>query len=202
MRKRNRTAGGVTVRVKGKNTAITQTLHDQVVHKMARLDKYLDRLTEIEVELCNEKTREPERQNHVEATTHVLGRTIRVRAEGSEMHAAIDEAVDRLYRQLNRTKERIKAHHSPRLVDLLPVGEGELELAGEIIDNRVEPLEEEPRIVVEQLEMKPQFEDEAIEEMEALGRSFYVFLNARNETVNVLYRRSDGAYGLIEPGMR
>jgi putative sigma-54 modulation protein len=50
--------------------------------------------------------------------------------------------------------------------------------------------------------MKPQFEDEAVEQMEALGHAFYVFLNARNEQVNVLYRRKDGAYGLIEPRVR
>lgn len=201
MRKGNRTAGGVSVRVKGKNIAITQPLHDQVVHKMAKLDKYLDRLNEIEVELWTEKTREADRHNHVEATAHVLGRTIRVTSEDSDMYAAIDEAVDKFYRQLNRHKERLKAHHAGKLSDVLPVVEGELGLAADVADERAEPVEE-PRILVERLEMKPQFEDEAIEEMEVLGQSFYVFLNARNESVNVVYRRADGAYGLIEPGIK
>jgi putative sigma-54 modulation protein len=57
----------------------------------------------------------------------------------------------------------------------------------------------EPEIVVESLDMKPMFEDEALEELRAGKRDFYVFLNARNEVLNVLYRRDEGTYGLIEP---
>jgi putative sigma-54 modulation protein len=199
MGKTNRTAGGVSVHVKGKNLSITPALRDQVMHKMTKLDKYLDRLQEIEVELCTEKTRVADHHNQVEATTHVLGRTIRVTAMNSDMYAAIDEAVDKLYRQLNRKKERVKAHHNGKLAetvglaDLATVPEGE---------EAQEQEPDEPVIRVELLEMKPQFEDEAIEEMEAQGKTFFVFLNARNEQVNVVYRHKDGTYGLIEPGVR
>jgi putative sigma-54 modulation protein len=110
------------------------------------------------------------------------------------MHAAIDEAVDKLYRQLNRTKERLKGHHSSKLAELLDSTSADATepsgLAEEV---------EAPVIHIERLEVKPQFEDEAIEELDAQGRAFYVFLNARNEQVNVLYRRADGSYALIEP---
>lgn len=202
MSKSRHTPGGVSVTVKGKNTAITPALHDQVVHKMVKMDKYLDRLQTIEVELCTEKTRDAGLHNHVEATTYVAGRTIRVSAAHNDMYAAIDEAVDKLYRQLNRKKERMKAHHSSRLVESLPeVGlEADVEIpaAGQLDGGETH----EPTVHVERLSVKPQFEDEAIEELEALGRGFYVFLNARNEQVNVLYRRPDGDYGLIEPAIR
>lgn len=196
MGKTNRTAGGVSVHVKGKNLSITPALRDQVVHKMTKLDKYLDRLQEIEVELCTEKTRQADHHNQVEATTHVLGRTIRVTAANSDMYAAIDEAVDKLYRQLNRKKERVKGHHNGKLAEVVPLEDLSDVAAGEETQGQ-EP--DEPVIRVELLEMKPQFEDEAIEEMEQQGKTFYVFLNARNEHVNVVYRHSDGTYGLIKP---
>ena len=194
MKKGHRTSGAVRVQVKGKNMAIAPALREQVIQKMGKLDKYLDRLQQIEVELCTEKTREAIHHNRVEATTRVRGRTIRVTADDSDMHAAIDEAVDKLYRQLNRTKERLKGHHSSKLAELLDSTSADATepsgLAEEV---------EAPVIHIERLEVKPQFEDEAIEELDAQGRAFYVFLNARNEQVNVLYRRADGTYGLIEP---
>jgi putative sigma-54 modulation protein len=187
--------GKVSVRVKGKNTVITPALRRLVEQKMGRLDKYHDRLQEIEVELCTEKTREAIRKNHVEVTTHVVGRTLRVTAYDDQMYAAVDEAVDKLYRQLNRQKERLKSHHGTKLAEVLPAPEFEgTQEVGPDSEEAAEPI-----IHVERLEVKPQFEDEALLEMDAAGRDFYVFLNARNEQVNVLYRRDDGTYGLIEP---
>ncbi len=197
MKKGHRTSGGVRVQVKGKNIAIAPALRDQVIQKISRLEKYLDRLQQIEVELCTEKTRDANSRNHVEATTRVRGRTIRVTADDSDMHAAIDEAVDKLYRQLNRTKERMKAHHNSKLAEVLSLDSSSLESVSDLPGLSDEA--EAPVIHIERLEMKPQFEDEAIEEMDAQGRDFYVFLNARNEQVNVVYRRTDGTYGLIDP---
>lgn len=200
MGKGNRTQGGVAIHVKGKNMPVTDALHEQVVSKMGRLDKYLDRLQTIEVELCTEPAREASQRNHVEASAHVPGRTIRVTSDNGDMFSAIDEAVDKLYRQLNRKKERMKDHHAARLVEALPVTETAPLLADELEAEGDEAEESgEPPVVVERLEMKPQFEEEAIEDMLAQGRDFYVFLNARNENVNVVYRRPDGAFGLIQP---
>ena len=110
------------------------------------------------------------------------------------MHAAVDEAVDKLYRQLNKQKERLKTHHASRPIDLPNYIEPETGVEWSEDEDERRPL-----VHVERLEMKPQFEDEAIEEMEALGKNFYVFLNARNEQVCVVYHRTDGSYGLIEP---
>jgi putative sigma-54 modulation protein len=198
MKRARRTQGGVSVRVKGKNITITPELHDLTVHKMARLDKYHDRLSEIEVVLWTEKTRESAHQNHVEATAYILGRTMRVTAENSEMYAALDDAIDKLYRQLNRHKERLKGHHGSKRSEVLP-GEETIAPDEPLLDDLAADNGRGPDIRIERLSVKPQFEDEAIEEMDALGRIFYVFLNARNEQVNVVYRRADGAYGLIEP---
>src|SRR5947209_1512869 len=193
MKKGNKTPGGVSVEVKGKNLALTPALHDQVVHKMHRLDKYLDRLNSIEVELCTEKTRDSAHHNLVDATAHVGGRVIRARTTHADMYAAVDEAVDKLYRQLNRTKERMKSHSSRE--------SGEFLADGPVLEGQADDIESpaEAGIRVERLHLEPMFEDEAVEELEAEGKSFYVFLNARNEQVNVVYRHTDGSFGLIVP---
>lgn len=196
MKQGQRPPGEVNVQVKGKNLAVTPALEAHVVEKMRCLDKYLDRLSQIEVELECEKTRDAAHHNHVEATARVAGRTIRVATSDSDMYAAIDEAVDKLYRQLNRQKERMKSHHGVKPVEALSIepgdaGIGEPELDEDEVTGTI--------VRVKRFDMKPEFEDDAVENLEDLGHSFYVFLNARSEQVNVLYKRRDGSYGLIEP---
>jgi putative sigma-54 modulation protein len=199
MKRLHQPPGQVEVQVKGSHLVVTQALNDQVVQKMAKLDRYFDKLQTVEVELCWEKTRDANRQSRVEAITHVKGRTLRAVATHSDMYAAIDEVVDKLHRALNRQKERSKSHGTDKIVDVLPISAEVEEFATpEPVDVDLDG-EAEPVIVRERLEVKPQFEDEAIAEMDAAGLAFYVFLNARNECVNVVYRHSDGSYGVIEP---
>jgi putative sigma-54 modulation protein len=199
MKRSHQPPGQVEVQVKGSHLVVTQALNDQVVQKMAKLDRYFDKLQTVEVELCWEKTREASQQNRVEAITHVKGRTLRVVATDSDMYAAIDEVVDKLHRTLNRQKERTKSHGTNKIVDILPAGT-EVDEPDSPDSGDIEPdTDAQPVIVRERLEVKPQFEEEAIAEMDASGLTFYVFLNARNETVNVAYRHSDGTYGVIEP---
>jgi putative sigma-54 modulation protein len=197
MKKVGKESETMRVQVKGKNMPITADLKKLVVQKMGRLDKYFDKVQLIEVELCTEKTKSASYHNHVEVTTRVAGRTIRVTADDDEMYAAVDQIVDKLYRRLNRQKERLKSHHGVKR----PAAAFE-HLEPESPETALSSGAEEDdgtSIHVESLEVKPQFEEEAALELEALGRDFYVFLNARNEQVNVLYRKGDGSYGLIEP---
>jgi|SRR5579875_1161600 len=185
MKRHSRRPESIPVHVKGKNLTVTAGLRDHAVHKMRGLNRYMDRLQDIEVELSTEATREAVGHNRVDATTVVAGTPVRVTTHALDMYAAIDEAVDKLYRQLVRRKERMKTH---RRGELSSVGESDLD------ENRPEET-----IYVRRVEMKPQFEDEAAQDLDDLGRSFHVFLNARTEQVNVLYRRSDGGLCLIEP---
>jgi putative sigma-54 modulation protein len=194
LRKGRQTPADVNVQVKGKNLSISASLRDQIVKKMQRLDKYLVRINGIEVEVWTEKTRDAGQVCHINAMTHATGRTLRVTASDVEMLTAVDDAVDKLYRQLNRTKEKMKAHSASKPSEAIAS-----ELTASDLSLTSEDHAAEPVILVEYLQVKPQFEDEAIIELESLKRTFYVFLNARNEQVNVLYRHADGTYGLIEP---
>jgi putative sigma-54 modulation protein len=193
MKRSHQAPGQVEVHVKGSHLLVTQALHDQVVQKMAKLDRYFDKLQTVEVELCWEKTRAADQQCRVEATTHVKGRSMRVVASHADMYAAIDEIVDKLHRSLNRQKERTKSHGTSKISDALSEPD-DLELPQLDLTQ-----DEVPTIIHERLQIKPQFEEEAIAEMDASGLTFFVFMNARNENVNVLYRHADGSYGVIEP---
>lgn len=184
MRSGDRTAAGIDVNVKGKGLSVTPALRDLVERKMSRLDKYHDRLHSIDVELIREKTRAADKQNSVDVVARVPGQTIRVQAAAAEIHAAVDEAVDKMYRHLNRKKERQKEHHAGRATEML------------LLDDNEVPLD--TRINVDRPLVEPLSEEDAIAALDASGRPVYVFLNARNQQVNVVYRR-DGGYSIVEP---
>ncbi len=195
MTKSHDAPGGVDVRVKGKNITVTPALHDLVVRKMSRLDKYLDRLQVIDVEVGTEQTRDSAQHCQVEARTRIRGRVLRAVTQNSEMQAALDEAVDKLYRQLNRQKERMKAHHGAKLAEAPAAAEDVLE---------VEPAPDDdiPRLHMEEVLVEPLFEEEALDAFIENGLDCLVFLNPSNERLNVLYRRGNGDYALIEPRTR
>jgi putative sigma-54 modulation protein len=196
MKATNGTGGRVDVTVKGNHLVVTQALRDAVVQKMGNLDRYFSRLQSIDVELCSEKTRESSLHNRVEATTHIAGRSIRVTASHEDMYAAIDDAVDKLHRSLNRLKERSTSHGGARILDVVATTE-----TPQLDEERNLALRsgDSPVFTYERVEVQPLFEDDAIAELNEAGLSFYVFLNARSESVNVLYRHADGTYGIIEP---
>ena len=195
MTKGQRAVEAVHVYVKGVRYMVTPPIREHVTRKMQRLQKYLDRLSTIEVELSEEPTREAARRFHVEVTASAQGKTLRVSCSDGEVKAAVDEAVDKLYRQLNRQKERMKAHGRVKLAEATPT------LLMEESSELVEPAEqaEVPVLRIETIDAKPQFEDEAVAELEARGKDFYVFLNAQSEQINVIYRDSAGLYALVQP---
>ncbi len=185
MRAGDRTVDGIDVHVKGKGLLVTPELRDLVERKMSRLDKYHDRLQSVDVELIHEKTRAADQQNSVDVVARVPGQTIHVQAAAAEIHAAVDDAVDKMYRHLNRKKERQKGHHGSKAADVLS-SEPEAEQAG-------------TRIAVERPLLEPLTEEAAIESLDESGRPLFVFLNARNQQVNVVYRRQGGGYCIVEP---
>jgi len=188
------------VNVAGRNMPVTDPLKQYVVNKMSRLTRYLDRLSRIDVVLSTEHAREASGRNVAEATATVKGRIMRAESADADMYAAIDGAVDKLHQQLTRVKERTRAHKGRG------PGDAEEQEPAEEADATMppvpgaEPIAEGTRIVsVKQFALKPMFSDEAVDALEDLGHAFFVFLNAETEHVSVVYRRHDGAYGLIEP---
>jgi putative sigma-54 modulation protein len=170
-----------------RNLEITEPLRRYAEDKIARLQKFVNQITSAHVILSIEKHRQI-----AEVTLHVREHTIRGEESSTDLYSAIDLVADKIERQILRYKEKI-VEHSGR-------GVGRSRSA-EAVSAEAESFSEDgPRIVkTKRFAMKPLSPDEAAVQMDLLGHNFFVFRNARTQEVNVLYRRRDGDYGLIEP---
>lgn len=176
------------------NMDITPRLRDYVEKKTARLDRYLPNLSSIQVELAMENTRSAVQRHVAEITIRdERGTILRAEERNSDMFAAIDAVVDKLYRQIERYRGKKKRRTR---------GKSEEQDMGEPLPISEELIEEEQAIVrYKRFALHPMSPEEAIDQMELLGHDFYVFFNANEDAVNVLYRRRDGTFGLLQPEM-
>ena len=176
--------------VKGKNLDVQDTTRRYAERKMHRLERFLDDRTDALIELSVERHRSAEDSRIAEVTLVIDGQTLRSRADASTFEAAIDEVVDKVERRAvdHREKPRVRAR-PPQEKDILR----------RIADGTAEPGRERRVVKTKRFAIEPMFEEDAIAEMEALGHTFFLFVNAENERLNVVYRRKDGDYGVIEP---
>ncbi len=171
--------------VSGKNMDITNALRDMAVSKLERIDKLFGSEVDAQVTMSVERNRQ------IVEITIPLKNGVLLRAEEAtnDMYTSIDKSIDKLHKQLEKQKTRIekqyRGHESIRLENIPDVEEAE---KGEF------------RIVkTKRFPVKPMDPEEAVLQMELLGHSFFVFGNSESEEVNVVYKRKDGNYGLIEP---
>lgn len=175
----------VDVRLQTRNTSIDDSFRAMVTDKVGHAGRVFDHDTRVDVELTEE--RNPRRtldRFHIEITSSVGGRTLRIASNAASPEAALDDAVDRFTRQLRRTKERV-------------IG-GRRRSSEPTFEPASEP-EETEVVRVKQFVMKPMTVDEAALQMDMLGHDFFFFENEANDKHSVLYRRRDGRLGLIEP---
>ena len=167
----------------GKNIEITDNLRRAVEEKLGKLERYFTPDTKVNVTLSIEKERQK-----IEVTIPVKGSIIRSEQVSNDMYVSIDLVEEVIERQLKRYKSKIVKKHKVQAA-----------FKREYLE---EPYgaDEEIRIVRnKQFEMKPMYPEDACVQMELLGHGFYVFRNAETEQINVVYKRKDNAYGLIEP---
>ncbi|GEM88899.1 MULTISPECIES: ribosome-associated translation inhibitor RaiA [Oceanithermus] len=175
----------------GRNVEVTEALKNYVERKAERLDRYFDNIVDAKVVLSIAGAPHVERRAKAEIQLNVPGGIIRVEESDPDMYAAIDRAIEVLEKQLKRFKGRLMGKRHSGLGPGTPPPPPPEEEA--------EPFE--PEIVrVKRFEMKPMTPEDAALQMEALGHTFFVFRNADTGEINVIYRRHDGNYGLIEPG--
>jgi len=176
--------------VKGKNLDVPDAVRQYGERKMRRLERFLDDRTDAILEISVEHHRSADDARIAEVTLVSDGQTLRGRANALTYEAAIDEVVDKVERQAvdHREKPRNRAR-APEEKDIL----------SRIADGTAERGRERRVVKSKRFAIEPMFEEDAIAEMETLGHAFFVFVNAENERVNVLYRRKDGDFGLIEP---
>ena len=183
-----------------RNLKLTPRLQSYVENKTGRLDRYMPNLAEVRVDLSQFQTRSINDRQVAQITIRdTRGTVLRAEESSNDMFAAVDSVIDKLYRQIKRyrgkrrDRRRAGAGQEPidLFVDLEPVP---IETADEEISNGREVVRRK------QFEVRPMTLEEAVEQMELLDHDFYVFVNAdEDDAVNVLYRRRDGDYGLLEP---
>ena len=183
--------------VKGKNTDVSEGQRAYVEAKLGKLDRYLPNISVAEVEITREKTRSANERHVIQVTLTVNGTVLRAQEKAADFRSAVDSVADVVQRQIDRYKGK-RWFSKERGPSAREVASGE-----EALTEAEAPTEEEeggPRIVrVKRFAMKPMSPEEAVDQMELLGHSFFVFLNQQTDQVSVLYRREDGDYGLIEP---
>jgi putative sigma-54 modulation protein len=176
--------------IKGKNLEITDRLRDYVDKKIGKLDRYLPTITEAWVELSSEGARAAHDRQVCQLTIRSNGAILRAEERSDDMFNSIDTVLDKMYRQIARykgkRKNRWKGADMP--VEPLPFG----------IES--EPDEDTSQIVrIKRFAMTPMHPEEAVEQMELLGHDFFIFYDADEGRINVLYRRKGGDYGLLQP---
>lgn len=178
--------GAVLMRfaITGKNMEVTEALKEKAIKKIGKLEKFFNPDTDVQVTMSVQRAR-----HIVEVTVYFNGSVIRAEVANEDMYTAIDKAVDRLEGQIRRNKTRLqkKLHQEAFSVDDF---------------KHTEEIEEENdfRVVrTKKFAVKPMSIEEAILQMNLLGHEFFVFSDADTEKVNVVYKRKNGDYGLIEP---
>ena len=179
--------------VKGKNLDVSDRDRRYAEQKMQRLARLLDDRSEVVVEYSVEHNRSAEQRHIAELTLLLDGQPIRGVARAVSFQAAIDTVIDKVENRVVEHKERprTRSRSDEAKTILRSIAEGS-----------PAPAERDgtPVIVkVKRFAIEPMFEEDAVARMEELGHSFFLFVNAENERLALLYRRRDGDYGLIEP---
>ncbi len=170
--------------IRGNKITVTDAINDYIKSKLSKLEKYLDDNDEVEAKaIISTKGKDQK----VEVTIWSGKYNIRAEETNIDLYSAIDLVVDKIERQLKKYKGKLTSRKSNK-DEFVPVME-----VDEIIE---EP--EEAIVRRKEVFLKPTDEEEAITQMELLGHSFFIFKNIDTGKINVVYKRKDGDYGIIE----
>jgi putative sigma-54 modulation protein len=181
----------VEVEVYGRNMDVTDRINDYVTKKISKLDRYLPGIEEARVDVAYVKSARSAADRQVaQITVRGKGFILRSEERADDVFAAFDTALDKIQRRIERFKgKRLR-------------GRGDGRSAAEVIPATPEEETGELGVIIarrKRFMLVPMDENEAVEQMELLGHeNFFVFYNVNTSSVNVLYRRRDGTFGLIE----
>ena len=180
------------LKVTGKNIEITDSLRSYLDKKMLKLTRHLPTIGEAKVEIIEAKTKSPAQRVTVQVTIKSKGNLIRTEEMGANVETAIDNASNILERRIERFKGKFskKGRDSVRELKQEAPPQGPITKGSGFI----------PEIVrVKRFPIKAMSLNEASEQMELLSHDFFLFINSDTDELNLVYRRRDGNYGVIEP---
>ena len=176
-----------------RNLELTERLRTYVERKVTRFERYLPNLDNIRVDLSESNARDVSRRMVAQITIYVPKAILRAEERSADIFAAVDTVMDKMYRRVERYKGRRKmGRRGLALTEASEVESTEIDTA---VD-----LEEAPYIVrVKEFEVSSVTPEDAIEQMELLDHHFYLYLDAKDGRLSVIYRREDGNYGILKP---
>ncbi|MEW6287234.1 MAG: ribosome-associated translation inhibitor RaiA [Chloroflexota bacterium] len=182
------------IEVQARNMRLTDNTREYVEKRAAKLERYLQEIDEVRVELSHVKTARSASDRQVaQITLRGKGFILRTEERADDVRAAFDTALDKMQRQI----ERYKGKHYR--------GRGDGRSAAEVVEEEEWPVDETGELLPliakrKKFVLVPMTEEEAVEQMRLLGHdNFFVFFNAEQNSIQVLYKRRNGTYGLIEP---
>ncbi len=176
------------LQITGTNVELTSTIRRHIERRLNKLNRHLPNIMKSKVEISEEETKSPQQHFLVRVTVDSSGTLLHGEERGGDLFEAVDKVAAIMTRQLEHYKGK-----------LYKKGRGS-SLARNEFSPEIETAEPMGKVVkVKRFAVKPVSVAEAIDQMELLGHDFFLFLNAENEELNLLYRRKDGNYGLIEP---
>jgi len=170
------------VQIRGRNIEVTDALKDYIAKRVGKLDRYIDNLGDAQVTMTVEKE-----SHRIEVTIPVNGMILRGEESTGDMYTSTDLVVEKLEKQIQKYKGKLQKR-GIRVMDMQKPS------------NPDDTEEEAPKLVkTKRFAIKPMPVEEAVLQMNLLGHNFFVFSNAETEQVNVVYKRKDGNFGIIEP---
>ena len=188
--------------------AVHDDLRAHAQRRADKLDRFLDRVTDAQLELRRRPQRRGSDVTRVQLTIHAGRSLLRAEEEDHDPRKAVDRAFDKLYHQVRRFHERRterKAqppHRAGSLDGLRPIEPDDVEALGDGMEDEEDELGVARRqgiVRTKRFALKPMRPDEAVDQMELLGHDFFLFFNADEGQMNVVYRRHDGSFGLLAP---
>lgn len=183
----------VDVDIYGRNMEVTDRIFEYVTKKVSKLDRYINDINDARVDLAYAKSARNASDRHVaQITIRGKGFILRSEERADDIYSALDTAVDKMQRQINRYKGKRNRRR----------GDGRTAAEVTPLVEEDEPIEEQSPIIArrKRFVLTPMDEEDALEQMSLLGHEeFFVFYNVQTNAVNVLYRRRDGTYGIIQP---
>lgn len=179
--------------IKGDNIEVTPAIRDHIERKVEKIERYFPEGTNANA-MVNLKAINNS-QSKVEITIPMKNLTLRAEERHDELYAAVDLIVSKLERQIRKYKTKVNR----KFRDREPMGQAFSTFDNDVNGNAEEENEEDFTIVrTKQFDLKPMDEEEAVLQMNMLGHNFFVFTDAETNDTNIVYKRKDGTYGLIE----
>ena len=170
--------------ITGKNIAVTDSIRSAIEAKLSKMDKYFIIDDEVEAKVL---VRTYKQLQKIEVTIFTKVMDFRVEVKHDDLYAAIDLAIDKLEGQMRKLKTRLNRKGKDSLGENIA------------FENFVAENDENDEVVrVKEIDLSPMELEEAIIKMEALNHSFFLYLDAEDEKISVVYKRNDGGYGVIQ----